>query len=330
MRATGKKLDSQTRTTTGKVTRTAVRLQNNTKRAAATRAESWLDSDESLEWDEVSSELDDAPTADDLPEWEPEDEDDVVQPDDVRPWELPGGTSEAWTRMSIFESRDGFLDYEVLLRWSGDPDIDRSLAEIWSKWNRLGQNLVRMQPKALRTRTLYDALHALEPHAMADIETSEGQGSRDRTDLIETPFGVVPLWFFGLGRLVRTSRSLLVDLENVAAVAKREGWTRITEGMVSKALPRIDTPAGTISRRHGATVLAVLSHPDTVAKHRSSWPMTTLEALSADLGEVARVGVNSQAVLALALVGAFGESNEVPVGSDSMPEFPDDEESTSW
>jgi len=58
--------------------------------------------------------------------------------------------------------------------------------------------------------------------------------------------------------------------------------------------------------------------------------MTTLEALSADLGEVARVGVSSQAVLALALVGAFGESNEVPVGSDSMPEFPDDEESTSW
>lgn len=273
-------------------------------RRLSARAERRYDTREVMEWDDVTSEPDDAPSPDEVPEWAIGDNDDPqVGPDSRAPWEEVGIDRLPRPRVAIFLRADGSLDQEVFLQMTGDPVADRALEEMYDKWERVAEMLIEAHPEALRELTLLGAFRALRPFAMKELETSQGQGSRDRLDLVRTPFGIVPLWFFSLGKPRARNNDMFRDLEVLGTIIVRDGLTRLSKGDIERVLPRSRANAEAL-RKHGPALLAVTSRPGVVAKHREMWPVTTLDDLNSDLG---REGVEpkSEEVLSLALFGAF-------------------------
>lgn len=268
-------------------------------RFAAATAGQHLDSDAPLGWDTDPSEVDDAPNDADVPADYHDDEDGGIYDGDDAGLSAPRSSWIPWVRLSIF-LREGELRYSVALPEADRPGLERSLFHLGQGWEQTAKTLINTQGAALRCSTPLAALRALSPFAMSDLERSVGQGSRDRRVVLNTPFGLAPLWFFAQGR----KDELFRDLERLgqAVMARRE--TRLTPALIEELVRNPSVKPDSIRRAHGQALLAVAHNPGIVARHRSLWPLTTTGELLDDLGIVADVG-RSAAVAAMALAGAF-------------------------
>ena len=134
------------------------------------------------------------------------------------------------------------------------------------------------------------------------MERSTGQYSRDRTVVIRTPFGLAPWWFFAQGR----NDNLHSDLEQLGKAMIANNWTEPTRDMVEEVVRQSSIKPDSIRRTHGLTLVAVVRHPEVVARHRRLWPLTTIDDFLSDLQAHSTGSVGkSQGVATLALVGAF-------------------------
>ncbi len=284
-------------------------------RFAAASAERHLDADSPTDWDTDPSEIDDAPPAADVPIGYHDDEDGAVYDEDGEDSDLsaPRSSWVPWVRLSIY-LRDGQLMYLTELPGSDQPDLARSLFHLDRGWGTTAQTLIDTQGDALRCSTPLAALHALNPFPMSSLERSAGQGSRDRRVVVNTPFGLTPLWFFAQGR----GDSLFGDLERLgrALIARQE--SRLSPELVTDVVRTPSVKPDSIRRAHGRALLAVAHQPAVVARHRAKWPLTTPDDLLDDLGVVARVG-RSSAVASLALAGAF-DPPELLIASSARSE----------
>ncbi|MDR2252534.1 MAG: hypothetical protein LBD97_01505 [Bifidobacteriaceae bacterium] len=247
--------------------------------------------------DSPGSEFDDAPSPDDLPDWDFDDEDDLVDPDDAAPPLDP--TWLPHVRLSIF-TRGGGLACRVHLTHAADKETAQWLTAIARAWAELGNQLITNQGPALRASSPLDALRALKPMSQQSLERSAGQGSRDRRVLISAPFGLAPLWFFSKAMAPRGVT--FAELERLAGFVLRERPERLTEAMVSDVLRRPSIKPDSIRRNHAATLLALAHKADVWRRHRALWPLDTPDELLNDLGVR---GGRSAALATLALVGAF-------------------------
>lgn len=299
---------SRSRTAERKVGR-----QNAAIRQAAAAAERYLDANETEAQDEDEGVLDDAPLIDDLPEWVPDDENDVVLGDDERDPLPPSPSWMPWVRLSIYWS-DGQLHYRVHIPPSEDPDIEFSLGILADGWAAIAQTLIRVHERALAAPSALEAVKLLSPYPMKDLERSVGQGSRDKRVVINTPFGLTPLWLFAQGR----ADALFSDLQLVGQMLLTEKPDKLTKQMISRIIRRPSVQPDTIRRAHGQALLAVIRHPEVVSRHRALWPLTTPEALLDDLGVEGATG-RSVPVGTLALVGAFDSQAQVTARAAGRP-----------
>jgi hypothetical protein len=87
---------------------------------------------------------------------------------------------------------------------------------------------------------------------------------------------------------------------------------RLTVAMIEKTVRHPSANPDTVRRIHGKALLALARQPEILAKHRSMWPLTTIDDLFDDLrveaAGKARLG-RSGSVAVLALVGAFDPPN---------------------
>ncbi len=297
-------------------TSTATRTQNAAIRSAAAAADRAIaasvedDQHETVDYPEV----DDAPPIDDLPEWPVEDEDSPVGDDDEQ--DLPDMAAgwSSWVRLSIFRDAEGFRSH-VELPPARDPELEYSFEYQRKAWLELGDILIRTQSAALTCTNPLDAVQALLPYKVQDLERSKGQGSRDRRVVISTPFGLAPLWFFAQGR----PDTLYRDIRQLAQHLHTTGGTRLTETQISATLPNPAIKPNSIQRSHGPSLWAALANPHVVARHRALWPMTTPDLLLDDLGVVNIRQGRSEVVATLAILGGLETDDTISYQSVGRP-----------
>jgi len=265
-----------------------------------------VDSDSSVEWEWDPCEVDDAPDTENVPTDYHDDEDEGVYEED-RDLRAPVSSWTPWVRLSIFV-RDGQLGYTTSVPATDGLATEVSLHHLGQGWATTAQTLIGAQGNALRCATPLAALHALGPYAMEDLERSAGQGSRDRRVVVDTPFGLAPLWFFAQGR----SDGLFQDLETLGRAVMARQPTRLTPAVIEEIIHNPSIKADSIRRVHAKALLALAHQPEVLARHRSLWPLTTIDALFDDLGVEATGKAHlgrSGDVAVLALVGAFDPPN---------------------
>lgn len=287
------------------------------------------------DWMTGPSERDDAPGLDKLPDWIPGDEDDPLF-DDERDLPVEIRTWQPWVWLSIYIDDDGELAHRVHVPPSvtDDPAAVASLLKIKRSWSTTATILQDTLGDALRSESTTEAALSLrlvektinrhgEPARRVTggsaLERSEGQWSRDKLEIVRTPFGQAPLWFFAQAPRSSSGSSALFEDLTLLGHALMRGQLVVDEGRANLSKPAIEaffsdlgrTPSiqpDSIRRGHGKALLAVFRMPSIVARHRSRWPATTPDELLDDLEVfVTRDGANdrSQAVATLALAGVF-------------------------
>lgn len=254
-------------------------------------------------------EEDDAPPDDDVVELgsdggadEPGDEQ-VTNEETEDPWPR----SRGWAQVSFWDAPEG-LSFAVNVPRSTDPQVAVALTFQERAWQSLAAVLIQRQPRALRATTPADAYHALARTPMRELETSIGQGSRDRDVLVETPAGLLPLWFFACKH---ESPELVKDLIVLADhLTAHPEVDRLTASEITTALPSPSIKPDSLRKSHGPTLVALRSLPDVLAAHRSLWPHTHWSLLQADLGMSGRRC--SVPVSVLALVGLIFSGPTAP------------------
>jgi len=254
-------------------------------------------------------ETDDAPSIDDCPEWISDDDDDLVMNDDEQD-ELIGAPE--WTRWVwvVFNNDDGILDYKVTLPGSSNAEIANTRRIQQQTWEEMAGNIMRRQAAALRCTTPLEALLKLVPSTKLEIELYPGQASRPEatTMLFGTPFGLVPLDFFAQGR----SDDLYLRLIQLRQSVLKDGAGKLTKGgqlpasEIREVFPEASKEDKDALRKHTVMLIAALSNPAVVARHRALWPYTTAVELKHDLVGIRR-NRGSDPVAWLILTGAFDQ-----------------------
>ena len=301
----------------------------------------WLPDDKEWDGDRTSSSA--------RPEGISVDEDTAVLRDEPDPTTFPANWAR-WIWLTITEDADGRLGYQTDLPPSDSPEATRAMLRRQKAWEVTAEGLLNYLGDALRCRTPVEALLKLPVVEVEDdgvwmggsagLEHSKGQGSRDRLEPVNTPFGVVPLWFFTAAPLpnqkpLATGKRpykwnlnqerpyhLLLDLKLLGdgliagEVEVAKGAVNLSNKAIEDYFARIEHDPviwpDSIRSVHGKALLEVARQRRVVAKHRGKWAATDRDSLLDDLG-IPRplkrgVGARSKAVATLALAGAFDES----------------------
>lgn len=298
--------------------RKVARRRNRVLRVSAERAQDFLAAAVSDEWPADPPEPDDAVAPDNQAEWRDFDDDELLFDND-RVLLDPRPAWLASPKVTIYVD-NGALNYQVHVQIPDVRDYADSSAALHDNWVKIARALINGVPNCLLTRTPLDALHALSP--VTDVTTRrtgqqvlaryQGQWSRESDEVIFTPFGPAPLWFFGVFR-EPSKPALWADVEKlgcalVAGAREHISQSRknIPTDMINEILPWPSIKPESISRQHGKALMAVVDHPEVVARHRSRWPLTSPDALLDDLGILAAESQGRSIPTAtLALVGAF-------------------------
>jgi hypothetical protein len=269
---------------------------------------------ETDEW----SEQDDAPPEDEVPEWIDDGGEDQPDEPEHEPAEL--GWARLYPRLSIWCGNQG-LEFVVNTPRSADDRIDRSLAHQGRTWQKAGWILIHRQARALQSSDLAAAFRHLEPMSLGELglgeqqNTSASQGSRDRLVQIDTPFGLVPLWFF-------TSRpssdGLIEAICRVAGFLDEHGrWPEPTERRQLLQGSEIDDES--FRKQYKPTLTMLHGHAEIVASHRARWPLTDSLALRDEIRPPPRTRW-SEAAANLALVGEiFNQHPPLPTALPPLP-----------
>jgi hypothetical protein len=223
---------------------------------------------------------------------------------DLRP---PVASRLPWAELAIYLD-DGVLGYAIRQPAQDRADVQASYEASSQWWEKVARRLMARAGQALRCPTPLAALHALDPTVGAGRDKPETERwTRQRHDLVITPFGRVPLWFFLQGRADR----LFSDLERLGRAVIAEGLTALGPETIARILPHAAIRPDSIRRSHAPTLLAIAGQPDVVSRHRALWPCTTMADLKHDLGLGGRRQGASDVAAALALAGAFDPPNLV-------------------
>ena len=295
--------------------------QNRTQRQHGTSADvatrlgfDDLPGGETDEWFEE----DDAPLEDDVPEWI----DDGAEEEPHEPDREPGedGWVRLYPRLSIWRTSNG-LQFVVNTPRSTNDRIDLSLAYQSHRWQKAGRILIQRQARALQSSDLAGAFRHLEPMSLGELglgeqeNTSSSQGSRERMVLVDTPFGLVPLWFF-------TSRpssdGLISAICRVANfLDEHGGWPRPTERRPLLSSSEIDEDS--FLKQYKPTLTLLHGHPEILASHRARWPLTDSVSLRDEIG-ISTKARWSEAAANLAIVGAiFSDHETLPPALAPLP-----------
>lgn len=251
--------------------------------------------------DQGWAEHDDAPSDLRVPEWQVPQEDAPILPDrEFDPPDLPPGADPA-VRLSITLEPDGTLSSYVDLPSSDDPVIERRLDKQYAAMTRLADKLIAVHPRALTCTTPLEALRAMQAVTKRQLWESEGQGSRDRHVVIDTPFGLAPLWLFSEGHSGTIYRDLLFVITRLGQEGRRQAVDADFHAI--RPVPVNPSP-GSILRRNKKALNLALANPEVVAFHRGWWPNTHPENLLDDLGLVTRAE-RSGPLAVLVLLGAL-------------------------
>lgn len=290
-----------------------------------------LNSAEVLELDPEETEVDDGPDPDDIAEGCFDNEDEPLLDDERDP--LVEVTSHhPWITAAISVTADDDFEHAAQVPSAADPAIAKAYEQRRRDWIGTAAVVSNKQAAALRSRTLAEAAVRLEvargeggATGGAALERGEGQASRDKRVVVDTPFGPVPFWFFSgptpNAKWVRSDQeyaALLADLADLGNALMR-GEFVVPEHQIGLGARQIEVvferlgrqpviKADSIRKSHGVALVTVMRRWDVVARHRGLWPATDEDQLLNDLGLFKTSDGNnprSHLVALLALAGVF-------------------------
>jgi hypothetical protein len=219
---------------------------------------------------------------------------------------------QARVRLSFF-IEDDRLEYRVNVAETDSAEVAAIVRQVWEE---NAQILLNSQTEALRCTTPLAALQAMGPPQDPTAKTKRaiparyrGQNDRSVVDLVETPFGVVPFWFFGEGR----DDTLFYELRDLYDMTNCNDWDSLSAGYISGIfhMHKWKNPSrspSTLAQLHSRTLVKIVWSPEIVYHHLDLWPLTTPDLLLDDLGLVTNPKTGhgrSRPVAALALAGGL-------------------------
>lgn len=234
---------------------------------------------------------------------------DAVDPERTLPIRLPRPIITIWVE-------DGDLEWEVAEPWLehlSDPLRMRSVVSRMDKLNALAEVIANRQRRALLAGEIgeaYRRLVAIDNAAIAGevgTETLTGSAvSRENTELVRAPFGLVPLAFF-TSWVSSRSPELRLELEELSHILSADP-TLTNSGAASLTAERLRRPdRASDLRKHAPVVRAILGHEHVVGRHRRMFPLSRWEHLRDDL-PLSRDGASrAMTACVMALVGVIGE-----------------------